>query len=94
MIDHIPGIGPFRASETAEIVGVDEEQLGEFAQDVYYFNRDLEGNCTPEDLGHVSKRPAETLRPDEKMANDAATSASSDDQQPQAAPAPAPATAA
>lgn len=48
IIDHIPGIGPFRASETAEIIGVDEEQCGEFAYDFAYFNRDLEGNYDPE----------------------------------------------
>lgn len=47
VLDHIPGIGPFRASETAEIIGVDEEQLGEFAYDYALFNRDLEGNCSP-----------------------------------------------
>lgn len=51
VLDHIPGIGPFRASETAEIVGVDEEQCGEFAYDFAYFNRDLEGNYEP-DHGH------------------------------------------
>lgn len=33
VLDHIPGIGPFRASETGEIIGVDEEQLGEWAYD-------------------------------------------------------------
>lgn len=48
VLDHIPGIGPFRASETAEIIGVDEEQCGEFAYDFAYFNRDLEGNYEPE----------------------------------------------
>jgi Amt family ammonium transporter len=48
VLDHIPGIGPFRATETAEIIGVDEEQCGEFAYDFAYFNRDLEGNYDPE----------------------------------------------
>jgi Amt family ammonium transporter len=48
IIDHIPGIGPFRCSETAEVIGVDEEQLGEWCYDYAYFNRDLEGNYDPE----------------------------------------------
>lgn len=48
ILDHIPGIGPFRATEEAEIIGVDEEQCGEFAYDFAYFNRDLEGNYDPE----------------------------------------------
>jgi Amt family ammonium transporter len=48
IIDHTPGIGPFRASEMAEIIGVDEEQLGEYVADYAYFNRDLEGNYDPE----------------------------------------------
>lgn len=55
VLDHTPGIGPFRASETAEIIGVDEEQLGEFAYDFAYYNRDLEGNCSPSDIGHPGK---------------------------------------
>ncbi|PWN20133.1 ammonium transporter [Microstroma glucosiphilum] len=33
VLDHIPGIGPFRPTETAEIIGMDEEQLGEWAYD-------------------------------------------------------------
>lgn len=48
VLDHTPGIGPFRASTTAEIIGVDEEQCGEFAYDFAYFNRDLEGNYEPD----------------------------------------------
>lgn len=54
VLDHIPGIGPFRSSETAEIIGVDEEQCGEFAYDFAFFNRDLEGNYEPE---HGQKLP-------------------------------------
>lgn len=48
VLDHIPGIGPFRSSETAEIIGVDEEQLGEWAYDwrADRDQRDDAGNLT------------------------------------------------
>lgn len=48
VLDHTPGIGPFRVSQRGEIIGVDEDQLGEFAYDFAFFNRDLEGNYDPE----------------------------------------------
>jgi len=80
VIDHIPGIGPFRASETAEIIGVDEEQCGEFAYDYAFINRDLEGNCSPEDLGHVQqtlslqeKVPASASSAEGRSADDVTT---------------------
>ncbi|KDN53302.1 ammonium transporter [Tilletiaria anomala UBC 951] len=45
VIDHIPYIGPFRSTELAEIIGLDEDQCGEYAYDYARVNRDLEGNC-------------------------------------------------
>ena len=44
LINLIPGC-QFRASEEAEIVGMDEVELGEYVADYAYHDRDLEGNC-------------------------------------------------
>lgn len=44
VINLIPGCH-FRATEEAEIVGMDEVELGEYVVDYAYHNRDLEGNC-------------------------------------------------
>ena len=44
LINLIPGCH-FRASEEAEIVGMDEVELGEYVADYAYHDRDLEGNC-------------------------------------------------
>lgn len=44
VINFIPGC-KFRATEEAEIVGMDEVELGEYVADYAYHNRDLEGNC-------------------------------------------------
>ncbi|PWN42723.1 putative low affinity ammonium transporter [Ceraceosorus guamensis] len=89
VIDHIPYVGPFRASETAEIIGVDEDQCGEWAQDSFFINRDLEGNCSPADLGHH----AQPLNIHEKATDLSAPSASSEEGNGTAAPSPAPAEA-
>ncbi len=48
ILDHIPYIGPFRSTELAEIIGLDEDQCGEHAYDYAMLNRDLEGNCDRE----------------------------------------------
>ncbi|GAA94019.1 uncharacterized protein L969DRAFT_22364 [Mixia osmundae IAM 14324] len=47
VINLIPGMH-FRASEDAEIIGMDEDQCNEFCYDFAYVNRDLEGNYNPE----------------------------------------------
>ncbi|EST08770.1 Ammonium transporter AmtB-like domain protein [Kalmanozyma brasiliensis GHG001] len=47
VIDHTPFIGPFRSSEMGEVVGMDEDQCGEWAYDYAFINRDLEGNYNP-----------------------------------------------
>jgi Amt family ammonium transporter len=44
VINLIPGCH-FRATEEAEIVGMDEVELGEYVADYAYHDRDLEGNC-------------------------------------------------
>lgn len=44
VINFIPGCH-FRATEEAEIVGMDEVELGEYVVDYAYHDRDLEGNC-------------------------------------------------
>jgi Amt family ammonium transporter len=44
VINLIPGCH-FRATEEAEIVGMDEVELGEYVVDYAYHDRDLEGNC-------------------------------------------------
>ena len=43
VINLIPGC-KFRASDEAQIVGMDEVELGEFAQDFVWLDRDLEGH--------------------------------------------------
>lgn len=43
VINLIPGCH-FRSSEEAEIVGIDEVELGEYVADYAYHNRDLEGH--------------------------------------------------
>ncbi|SOV09991.1 low affinity ammonium transporter [Ustilago sp. UG-2017a] len=47
VVDHTPFIGPFRSSEMGEVVGMDEDQCGEWAYDYAFINRDLEGNYQP-----------------------------------------------
>ena len=47
VLDHTPFIGPFRSSEMGEVVGMDEDQCGEWAYDYAFINRDLEGNYQP-----------------------------------------------
>ncbi|PWN51831.1 putative low affinity ammonium transporter [Violaceomyces palustris] len=42
VLDHTPYIGPFRATETGEIIGMDEDQCGEFAYDFAERLRDVE----------------------------------------------------
>lgn len=44
IINLIPGCH-FRSTEEAEIVGMDEVELGEYVVDYAYHDRDLEGNC-------------------------------------------------
>lgn len=44
VINLIPGCH-FRSTEEAEIVGMDEVELGEYVADYAYHDRDLEGNC-------------------------------------------------
>jgi Amt family ammonium transporter len=46
VINLIPGCH-FRATEEAEIVGMDEIELGEYVADYAYHERDLEGNYEP-----------------------------------------------
>lgn len=46
VINLIPGCH-FRASEEAEIVGMDDVELGEYVADYAYHERDLEGNYEP-----------------------------------------------
>lgn len=41
IIDHIPGLS-LRASEEAEIIGIDEDQCGEAGYDYAFLNRDVE----------------------------------------------------
>jgi len=48
LINFIPGC-KFRATEEAEIVGMDEVELGEYVVDYAYHERDLEGNYEPTD---------------------------------------------
>lgn len=42
LINLVPGLH-FRATEEAEIVGMDEVELGEYVADYAFFDRDLEG---------------------------------------------------
>ena len=46
VINFIPGCS-FRSTEEAEIVGMDEVELGEYVADYAYHERDLEGNYEP-----------------------------------------------
>lgn len=48
VINLIPGCH-FRSTEEAEIVGMDEVELGEYVADYAYHERDLEGNYEPID---------------------------------------------
>ena len=56
LINLIPGC-KFRATEEAEIVGMDEVELGEYVVDYAYHERDLEGNYEPTDKDNHPERP-------------------------------------
>ena len=58
MIDHIPGLH-FRSTDEAEIVGMDEVEHGEYANDYVSLRRDLESSFSPQDPTH---RPASLHR--------------------------------
>lgn len=45
LINLVPGLH-FRATEEAEIVGMDEVELGEYVADYAFFDRDLEGQVS------------------------------------------------
>lgn len=45
LINLVPGLH-FRATEEAEIVGMDEIELGEYVADYAFFDRDLEGQVS------------------------------------------------
>lgn len=53
IINFIPGCH-FRSTEEAEIVGMDEIELGEYVADYAYHERDLEGNYEP--TGELPRR--------------------------------------
>lgn len=57
VINLIPGCH-FRASEEAEIVGMDEVELGEYVADYAFVERDLEGNCVVDENGEASGGPS------------------------------------
>jgi hypothetical protein len=62
VINLIPGCH-FRATEEAEIVGMDEVELGEYVADYAYHDRDLEGNCPfPPRQYYTSGTPDEKAR--------------------------------
>jgi Amt family ammonium transporter len=61
LINFIPGCH-FRATEEAEIVGMDEVELGEYVVDYAYHERDLEGNYEPTDP-LPTRAPAPTRGP-------------------------------
>ncbi|CAD6888137.1 unnamed protein product [Tilletia laevis] len=71
LVDHLPGVGPFRCSELGEIVGVDEEQCGEFAYDYAFINRDLEGNCEPHHLNGDLLNEKDPISAAEKLSSNA-----------------------
>ena len=48
VIDHIPGLH-FRSTDEAEIVGMDEVEHGEYANDYVSLRRDLESSFSPQD---------------------------------------------
>src|SRR4051812_15703840 len=50
VINLVPGLH-FRASDEAQVVGMDEVEHMEFVADYAFFRRDLEGNC-PERTTH------------------------------------------
>ena len=57
VINFIPGCH-FRSTEEAEIVGMDEIELGEYVADYAYHERDLEGNYEP-----ISRLPVRAPTP-------------------------------
>lgn len=61
LINLIPGC-KFRATEEAEIVGMDEVELGEYVVDYAYHERDLEGNYEPTD-GLPTRAPSPSRGP-------------------------------
>lgn len=68
VINLIPGCH-FRATEEAEIVGMDEVELGEYVVDYAYHNRDLEGNCPfpPRHYASEQNEKAQTLDPNSNL---------------------------
>lgn len=69
VLDHTPFIGPFRTTEEAEIIGVDEEQCGEWAYDYAYVSCMTRKSprsgilaLTPFDLATDGPRPRGQLR--------------------------------
>ena len=57
LINLVPGLH-FRASEEAEVVGMDEVEHDEYVADYAWFHRDLEGNYSPE---HTTQDPSSSF---------------------------------
>lgn len=58
VIDHIPGLH-FRSTDEAEIVGMDEVEHGEYANDYVALRRDMESSFSPRDH---HERPGSALQ--------------------------------